>query len=62
MKGRTENELPALDRPVFVVRPGSWSAWLFPVLERLAPKYVTTTEHGDEQRLLRSDGINRVAG
>ncbi|WP_329793099.1 hypothetical protein V1227_14555 [Lentzea sp. DG1S-22] len=92
VKGRTENELLALDRPVFVVRPGfiqpchcitsrtriyrylcSWSAWLFPVLERLAPKYVTTTErlgramvalakHGDEQRLLRSDGINRVAG
>ncbi|MET9230760.1 epimerase [Lentzea sp. NPDC003310] len=92
VKGRTENELLALERPVFVVRPGfiqplhgitsrtriyrylySWSSWLFPVLRRVAPKYVTTTEllgramvalakgaHAD--RVLRSDEINRVAG
>ena len=92
VKGRTENELLALDRPVFVVRPGfiqplhgitsrtriyrylySWSAWLFPVLRKVAPKMVTTTEllgramvalakgaHAD--RVLRSDEINRVAG
>ncbi|SEQ35732.1 NAD-dependent epimerase/dehydratase family protein [Lentzea albida] len=92
VKGRTENELLALDRPVFVVRPGfiqplhgitsrtriyrylySWSSWLFPVLRRVAPKMVTTTEllgrsmvalakgaHAD--RVLRSDEINRVAG
>jgi len=63
VKGRTENELLALDRPVFVVRPGfiqprhgitsrtriyrylySWSSWLFPVLRKAAPKFVTTTE------------------
>ena len=92
VKGRTENELLALDRPVFVVRPGfiqplhgitsrtriyrylySWSSWLFPVLRKVAPKMVTTTEllgrgmlalakgaHAD--RVLRSDEINRVAG
>ncbi|GHH59251.1 NAD(P)H-binding protein [Lentzea cavernae] len=92
VKGRTENELLALDRPVFVVRPGfiqprhgitsrtriyrylySWSSWLFPVLRKVAPKFVTTTEllgramvalakgaHAD--RVLRSDEINRVAG
>ncbi|MDX8031503.1 epimerase [Lentzea sp. BCCO 10_0856] len=92
VKGRTENELLALDRPVFVVRPGfiqprhgitsrtriyrylySWSAWLFPVLKKVAPKFVTTTEHlgramvalakgAHAPRLLRSDEINRVAG
>jgi uncharacterized protein YbjT (DUF2867 family) len=91
VKGRTENELLALDRPVFVVRPGfiqprhgitsrtriyryvySWSSLLFPLLRRVAPKYVTTTEHlgramvalakhGSGQRLLRSDEINRLA-
>ncbi|NKE58894.1 epimerase [Lentzea sp. PSKA42] len=91
VKGHTENELLALDRPVFVVRPGfiqprhgitsrtriyryvySWSSLLFPLLRRVAPKYVTTTEHlgramvalakhGSDQRLLRSDEINRLA-
>ncbi|HEX7305274.1 epimerase [Lentzea sp.] len=92
VKGRTENELLALERAVFVVRPGfiqprhgiqsrtriyryvySWSAWLYPVLARVAPKSVTSTDqlgramvalaggaHSD--RVLRSDEINRVAG
>ncbi|MFD5830570.1 epimerase [Lentzea sp. NPDC060358] len=91
VKGRTENELLALDRPVFVVRPGfiqprhgirsrtriyryvyTWSAWLFPVLAKVAPKFVTSTDqlgramvalaggaHAD--RVLRSDEINRLA-
>jgi hypothetical protein len=92
VKGRTENELLALDRPVFVLRPGfiqprhgitsrtriyryvySWSSWLFPLLRKVAPKYVTTTElvgramvalakGAPADRVLRSDGINRVAG
>jgi uncharacterized protein YbjT (DUF2867 family) len=91
VKGRTENELLALDRRVFVVRPGfiqprhgitsrtriyrylySWSAWLFPLLKRVAPGYVTTTEHlgramvalakgAQAPRLLRGDEINRLA-
>lgn len=91
VKGRTENELLALDRPVFVVRPGfiqprngitsrtriyrylySWSSWLFPLLKKVAPKYVTTTENlgramvalakgAAAPKLLRSDEINRLA-
>ncbi len=91
VKGRTENELLALDRRVFVVRPGfiqprhgitsrtriyrylySWSSWLFPVLRRVAPRMVTTTEHlgramvalakgADAPKLVRSDEINRLA-
>jgi uncharacterized protein YbjT (DUF2867 family) len=91
VKGRTENELLALDRPVFVVRPGfiqplhgitsrtrvyrylySWSSWLFPLLRRVAPKYVTSTEAlgramvalakgAAAPKLLRSDDINRLA-
>jgi hypothetical protein len=91
VKGRTENELLALDRPVFVVRPGfiqprhgitsrtriyrylySWSSWLFPVLRKVAPRHVTTTEHlgramvalakgARAGRVLRSDEINRLA-
>jgi uncharacterized protein YbjT (DUF2867 family) len=91
VKGRTEGELLALDRPVFVVRPGfiqprhgitsrtriyrylySWSSWLFPVLRKVAPKYVTSTEHlgramvalakgARAGRVLRSDEINRLA-
>ncbi|MGZ3146829.1 epimerase [Lentzea chajnantorensis] len=92
VKGRTENELLALDRPVFVVRPGfiqprhgitsrtriyryvySWSSWLFPVLARVAPKHVTSTEQlgralvalakgaRPATRVLRSDEINRLA-
>jgi uncharacterized protein YbjT (DUF2867 family) len=92
VKGRTENELLALDRPVFVVRPGfiqprhgitsrtriyrylySWSSWLFPLLKKVAPKYVTSTDElgramvalakgAPAARVLRSDEINRVAG
>lgn len=91
VKGRTENELLALDRPLFVVRPGfiqprhgitsrtriyrylySWSSWLFPVLRKVAPNYVTSTEHlgramvalakgARAGRVLRSDEINRLA-
>jgi uncharacterized protein YbjT (DUF2867 family) len=91
VKGRTENELLALDRRVFVVRPGvieprhgitsrtriyrygyRWSSWLFPLLRRVLPKYVTSTEHlgramvalakgAQAPRLLRSDEINRLA-
>ncbi|WP_112229475.1 Rossmann-fold NAD(P)-binding domain-containing protein [Lentzea atacamensis] len=91
VKGRTENELLALDRPVFVVRPGfiqprhgitsrtriyrylySWSSWLFPLLRRVAPAYVTSTENlgramvalakgAQAPKLLRSDEINRLA-
>ncbi|ANZ42140.1 epimerase [Lentzea guizhouensis] len=92
VKGRTENELLALDRPAFVVRPGfiqprhgitsrtriyrylySWSSWLVPVLARLAPKFVTSTEQlgramvalakgaQPATRVLRSDEINRLA-
>ena len=91
VKGRTENELLALDRPVFVVRPGfiqprhgitsrtriyrylySWSSWLFPVLRRVAPRFVTTTDHlgramvalakgAPAAKVLRSDEINRLA-
>jgi uncharacterized protein YbjT (DUF2867 family) len=92
VKGRTENELLALDRPVFVVRPGfiqprhgitsrtriyrylySWSSWLFPLLKKVAPKFVTSTDElgramvalakgAPAARVLRSDEINRVAG
>jgi hypothetical protein len=92
VKGRTENELLALERRVFVVRPGfiqprhgitsrtriyryvyTWTWWLLPVLRRLAPKYVTTTEHlgramvalakgAHAERVLRSDEVNRLAG
>lgn len=92
VKGRTENELLALERRVFVVRPGfiqprhgiasrtriyryvyTWTWWLLPVLRRLAPKYVTTTEHlgramvalakgAQAERVLRSDEVNRLAG
>lgn len=92
VKGRTENKLLALDRPVFVVRPGfiqplhgitsrtriyryvyTWSSWLFPVLRRVAPKYVTSTEElgramvalakgARAPELLRSDEINQLAG
>ncbi|GAB2850854.1 epimerase [Lentzea nigeriaca] len=91
VKGRTENELLALDRPVFVVRPGfiqplhgitsrtriyryvySWTSWLFPLLRRVAPKYVTSTEAlgramvalakgAQAPKLVRSDEINRLA-
>lgn len=91
VKGRTENELLALDRPVFVVRPGfiqprhgitsrtriyryvyTWSAWLFPLLRRVAPGYVTSTDHlgramvalakgARAAEVLRSDEINRLA-
>ncbi|WP_053733423.1 hypothetical protein [Nocardia sp. NRRL S-836] len=92
VKGRTENELLALDRPAFVVRPGfiqprhgatsrtriyryvyTWSSWLFPLLRRIAPRYVTSTEHlgravvalakgvRPATRVLRSDEINRLA-
>ncbi|MFI6094119.1 epimerase [Lentzea sp. NPDC051213] len=92
VKGRTENEVLALDRPAFVVRPGfiqprhgatsrtriyryiySWSSWLFPVLKRVAPSFVTSTEllgramvalakgARPEVRVLRSDEINRLA-
>ncbi|MFJ8959510.1 epimerase [Lentzea sp. NPDC102401] len=92
VKGRTENELLALDRPVFVVRPGfiqprhgitsrtriyrylySWSSWLFPLLKKVAPKFVTSTDElgramvalakgAQATRVLRSDEINRIAG
>lgn len=92
VKGRTENELLALDRPVFVVRPGfiqprhgitsrtriyryvySWSSWLMPVLKKVAPKFVTSTDElgramvalakgAQAARVLRSDEINRIAG
>src|SRR5688500_6258338 len=91
VQGRTENELLALDRRVFVVRPGfiqprngitsrtriyrylySWSSWLFPLLKKVAPKYLTTTENlgramvalakgAAALKLLRSDEINRLA-
>ncbi len=91
VKGRTENEVLALERPAFVVRPGfiqarhgitsrtriyryvySWTSWLFPVLLRVAPKYVTSTEQlgramvalakgAEAPRVLRSDAINRLA-
>ncbi|GGU34387.1 epimerase [Lentzea flava] len=91
VKGRTENELLALDRPVHVVRPGfiqprhgitsrtriyrylySWSSWLFPLLRRVAPQYVTSTEAlgramvalakgAPAPKLLRSDDVNRLA-
>lgn len=91
VKGRTENELLALDRRVFVVRPGfiqprhgitsrtriyryvyAWSSWLFPLLRRVAPRFVTTTEDlgramvalakgAEAPQLLRSDEINRLA-
>ncbi|MEU0885957.1 epimerase [Lentzea sp. NPDC005914] len=92
VKGRTENELLALDRRVFVVRPGfiqplhgitsrtriyrylyRWSSWLFPVLRKAAPKFVTTTENLGRAmvalakgatpavKVLRSDEINRLA-
>ncbi|HEX8864624.1 MAG TPA: epimerase [Lentzea sp.] len=92
VKGRTENELLALDRRVFVVRPGfiqprhgitsrtriyrylySWTGWLIPVLRRVAPKFVTSTDElgramvamakGAEPsvKVLRSDEINRLA-
>ncbi|WP_434442701.1 epimerase [Lentzea sp. E54] len=91
VKGRTENELLALDRLVFVVRPGviqprhgiksrtriyrygySWLSWLFPVLRKVAPRFVTSTDQlgramvalarAHAERVLRSDEINRVAG
>lgn len=92
VKGRTENELLALDRPVFVVRPGfiqprhgitsrtriyryvyAWSSWLFPVLRKVAPSYVTATDllgramvalakGAPASRVLRSDEINELAG
>lgn len=93
VKGRTENELLALDRPGYVVRPGfiqarhgitsrtriyryvyAWTAWLFPVLRRVAPRYVTSTDQLGRAmvalakgarpavRVLRSDEINRLAG
>ncbi|KJK48867.1 hypothetical protein UK23_15760 [Lentzea aerocolonigenes] len=92
VKGRTENELLALDRRVFVVRPGfiqprhgiasrtriyrylySWTGWLIPVLRRVAPKFVTSTEDlgramvalakgaSPAAKILRSDEINRLA-
>lgn len=92
VKGRTENELLALDRRVFVVRPGfiqprhgitsrtriyryvyAWSSWLFPVLRKVAPSYVTATDllgramvalakGAPASRVLRSDEINELAG
>jgi uncharacterized protein YbjT (DUF2867 family) len=91
VKGRTENELLALDRRVFVVRPGfiqprhgitsrtriyryvySWTSWLLPVLRRVAPKFVTSTDElgramvalakgAEAAKVLRSDEINRLA-
>jgi uncharacterized protein YbjT (DUF2867 family) len=91
VKGRTENELLALDRRVFVVRPGfiqprhgitsrtriyryvySWTSWLMPVLRRVAPKFVTSTDElgramvalakgAEAAKVLRSDEINRLA-
>lgn len=92
VKGRTENELLALDRPVFVIRPGfiqprhgitsrtriyryvyTWTWWLFPLLRRVAPRYVTSTDQlgramvalakgARAAEVLRSDEINRLAG
>ena len=91
VKGRTENELLALDRRVFEVRPGfiqprhgitsrtriyryvySWTSWLFPVLRRVAPKFVTSTDElgraavalakgAQAPQLLRSNEINQLA-
>ncbi|WP_112261626.1 Rossmann-fold NAD(P)-binding domain-containing protein [Lentzea terrae] len=91
VKGRTENELLALDRRVFVIRPGfiqprhgitsrtriyryvySWTSWLLPLLRRVAPKFVTSTDElgravvalakgAEAAKVLRSDEINRLA-
>ncbi|MGY0020848.1 NAD(P)H-binding protein [Streptomyces sp. cg35] len=93
VKGRTENELLAMDFHGYMFRPGyiqpthgersrtplyRWmyaaGSWLYPVLRRLAPKHVTTTENlgkamvevaghrGAGAHILYSPRINELAG
>ncbi|MEU3186031.1 NAD-dependent epimerase/dehydratase family protein [Streptomyces sp. NPDC006923] len=92
VKGRTENELLAMDFHAYMFRPGyirprhgatsrtrlyrlmyALTAWLYPVLRRLAPGHVTTTEHigramlavvglrGAGPHILHSREINQLA-
>ncbi|MET9479321.1 NAD-dependent epimerase/dehydratase family protein [Streptomyces sp. NPDC006638] len=91
VKGRTENELLAMDFPAYMFRPGyirplhgarsrtavyrlmyGLTSWLYPLLRRLLPAHVTTTEHlgramlavvalrGAGPRVLYSPEINRL--
>lgn len=91
VKGRTENELLAMDFPAYMFRPGyirprdgarsrtavyrlmyDLTSWLYPLLRRLMPAHVTTTEHlgramlavvalrGAEPHVLYSPEINRL--
>ncbi|MDF6040616.1 NAD-dependent epimerase/dehydratase family protein [Streptomyces sp. JH14] len=93
VKGRTENELLAMDFHAYMFRPGyiqplhgatsktslyRWMyrgvSWLYPVLRRIMPSHVTTTDDlgramiavvgrkGSGEHILHSPEINRAAG